>query len=96
VRILLDTNILISGMMRRDTPPGQLLDLWVEGIFEIDVSPDPNDNPILAIAVAGGANLVVSGDKRGMLGLGEVHGVPIVTATEALGRLAGLSVEEED
>lgn len=144
MRILLDTNILISGMMRRDTPPGQLVDLWIEGVFEIVTgeaqieelrrvlerpaiasrvhadraaaivellaaaraesktstlvhdSPDPDDNLILAIAVAGRADLIVSGDKPGMLALGEIHGVPIVTATEALGRLVGLSIEETE
>ena len=53
----------------------------------VDVSPDPKDNPILATAVAGSANLVVSGDKGDMLALGYVEGIPIVTAREAIGRL---------
>ena len=39
---------------------------------EVNVSPDPRDNPILATAVAGEADLVVSGDKGDMLALGNV------------------------
>ena len=54
---------------------------------EVDVSPDPKDNPILATAVAGSADLAVSGDKGDMLALGYVEGIPIVTAREAIGRL---------
>ena len=62
--------------------------LVVEDIPEIDLSPDPDDNPVLAAAIAGGADLVVSGDKKHVLALGEVAGIPIVTARQALERLA--------
>ena len=54
---------------------------------EVNVSPDSKDNPILATAVAGEADLLVSGDKGDMLALGNVEGIPIVTAREAIGRL---------
>lgn len=54
---------------------------------DIGLSPDPKDNPILATAVAGEAQLVVSGDKGDMLALGRVEGIPIVTAREAAARL---------
>ena len=54
---------------------------------EVNVSPDSRDNPILATAVAGEAGLIVSGDKGDMLALGNVEGIPIVTAREAIGRL---------
>ena len=50
----------------------------------VDLSPDPKDNPILATAIAGKADLIVSGDKKHMLALGEVEGILIVTAREAL------------
>ena len=53
----------------------------------LDVSPDPDDNVILATAVAGDAEAVVSGDKRDVLALGEVEGVSIITAREAVERL---------
>ena len=54
---------------------------------EVNVSPDSKDNQILATAVASKADLVVSGDKGDMLALGNVEGIPIVTAREAFGRL---------
>jgi putative PIN family toxin of toxin-antitoxin system len=40
-------------------------------------SSDPDDNIILATALAGRAELIVSGDKPGMLRLGEVEGIPV-------------------
>ena len=53
----------------------------------VDLSPDPEDNPILATAIAAKADLIVSGDQRHMLSLGEVEGIPVVTAREALERI---------
>ena len=47
-------------------------------------SPDPKDDSILAAAVAGDVALVVSGDKRDMLALGHVDGIPIRSARETL------------
>lgn len=55
---------------------------------DVDLSPDPKDNPILAAAIAGKADLIVSGDKKHMLALGEVEGISIVTARDALDRLS--------
>lgn len=55
---------------------------------DVDLSPDPKDNPILAAAIAGKVDLIVSGDKKHMLALGEVEGIPIVTARDALDRLS--------
>lgn len=56
---------------------------------EMDLSPDPKDNPILAAAIAGNVDLIVSGDKKHMLALGAVEGIPVVTARDALDRLQG-------
>ncbi|MDE2755812.1 MAG: putative toxin-antitoxin system toxin component, PIN family [Acidobacteriota bacterium] len=53
----------------------------------VDLSPDPKDNPILATAIAAKADLIVSGDERHVLLLGEVEGIPVVTAREALERI---------
>ena len=50
-------------------------------------SPDRDDNVILATAVAGEADAVVSGDKRDMVALGDVEGIPIITARQAVERL---------
>jgi len=63
--------------------------LVLEAPPDVDLSPDPKDNPILAAAIAGKADLIVSGDKRHMLALGEVEGIAIVTARDALDRLGG-------
>jgi predicted nucleic acid-binding protein len=53
------------------------------------IANDPDDDHVLACALAAGnADLIVSGDKR-LLGLGGEHqGVPIVTPAEAVSRIA--------
>ncbi|MYD32233.1 MAG: putative toxin-antitoxin system toxin component, PIN family [Nitrospira sp. SB0677_bin_15] len=61
--------------------------LVLDDSLEVNVSPDPQDNPILAAAIAGKADLIVSGDKKHVLALGEVEGIPVVTAREALERM---------
>ena len=61
--------------------------LVLDELPSVYLSPDPKDNPILAAAIAGKVALIVSGDKKHMLALGEVHGIPTVTAREALERL---------
>ncbi len=61
--------------------------LVLDTLPDVNLSPDPKDNPILAAAIAGKADLIVSGDKKHMLALGEVEGIPIVTARDALDRL---------
>ena len=53
-------------------------------LSSVSLSPDPMDNQILATAVSGGVDLIVSGDKRHMLALRQVDGIPIVTARRAL------------
>ena len=131
MRIVLDTNILVSALIFQAGPPGQVLaevkrgrltlitsvfqiaevrrvlsrphlrrvvapdaaqDLManIEAVGEVvgdlpDVtaSPDPDDNLILATAIAGRADRIVSGDKTDMLALGRVEGIPIVTASAA-------------
>ena len=42
-------------------------------------SPDTKDDAILATAVAGNPELIVSGDKRDILALRKVEGIPIRT-----------------
>ena len=56
----------------------------IETLPEVRLSPDPKDNPILATAIAGHAELIVSGDKNHLLALGQVQGIPVVTARKAL------------
>lgn len=59
----------------------------VDDLPDVNVSPDDEDNAILASAIAGKADLIVSGDKKHVLAVGEVEGIPVVTAREALERL---------
>ena len=61
----------------------------LRGLPVVDLSADPDDNPILATAIAGKADLLVTGDKKHLLTLGVVEGIPVVTAREALTRVAG-------
>lgn len=51
------------------------------------VASDPDDDHVLAAAVAAGAELIASGDRRDLLPLGSYEGIPIVTASEALERI---------
>lgn len=138
MRLVLDTNILISALITRGTPPDRLYRAWLRrdaelvtstaqiaevaevlarpgirrlvdadeanailenlavralvlnALPEVDVSSDPSDNPILAAAIAGDADFIVSGDKKHVLSLGEVHGIPVVTARDALTGLSSV------
>ena len=135
MRLVLDTNILISGLLSQTAPPAQLLQQWLEGRYElatssaqieeltrvlaydklqtrippehavdlisnlsalaivvsdlptIRLSKDPFDNVILATTVASQADGLVSGDKADLLAHRSIHGIPIITARQALTRL---------
>ena len=50
------------------------------------VAADPDDDHVLACALAAQADLIVSGDSH-LLRLGEYQSIPIVTAAQALTRL---------
>ncbi len=138
MRIVLDTNIIVSGLISLSGPPARLLELWDEDqlytlisaeeqiaelmrvmdypklrarlrpalvhewVFTlrrfgllladlpaVNVSPDPSDNFLLAIAQAGQADLLVTGDKRDLLALKSHRGTAIVSAREAVTRLQG-------
>jgi uncharacterized protein len=131
MRLVLDTNVLLSALMSPDSPPAKILSLWrdrkvavltsAEQIDEIarvtryprirarlhpalagrlvnrlqdvaivvarlptvDRSPDPDDNYLLALAEAGGAQFLVTGDKP-LLGLKRHRFTRIVTPTALL------------
>lgn len=137
MRIVLDTNVLVSALLTKGTPPDLLYQAWEAGSFdlvtseaqlaelervlryeklrpyirreeaealldtigavatvvgdlvEIDLSRDPDDNAILATAIAGRADLVVTGDRSDLLSLKVVDGIPIVTPRQALERITG-------
>ena len=67
---------MVTSMVRRATI---LHDVAVKSR-----SPDPKDDPILAAAVAGAIDIVISGDRRDMLALDEVEGIPIRSTRDAL------------
>jgi uncharacterized protein len=52
------------------------------------VPSDPDDDHVLAAALAGAADLIASCDQRDLLPLGSYAGIAIVTAREAMERLA--------
>jgi putative PIN family toxin of toxin-antitoxin system len=137
VRIVIDTNLLVSGVISQGLPRqllaaaqtdafelctsevllAELLDVLSRAKFSarlaqagispaslvddlrklaVVVSPstaprvvaaDPDDDHVLAAAVAGHADLIASGDQRHLLPLGEHEGIPIVTARQAVAQL---------
>jgi putative PIN family toxin of toxin-antitoxin system len=139
VRVVLDTNLLVSAVISQGVPR-QLLDAARAGVYELCTSEvllaellevlqrshlagrvqqaglsaealvqqlramalvvapqavprvvpsDPDDDHVLAAALAAGADLIASGDKRDLLPLGSYEGIPIITAREALERIGG-------
>ena len=72
----LEANQLLVGLKARATV--------LEQILEVDYSPDPDDNKIIATAIAGQADYIISGDKRDLLSLKEVERIPIISAREAI------------
>lgn len=67
---------LINGLRRNA--------LVLEKLPRVDLSTDPNDNSILAMAVAGQTDYLVTGDQRGLLSVKRIDATKIVTAREFL------------
>lgn len=134
MRVVLDTNLLLSSIISRGGAPDLVYRAWEGGLFdlltsewqleelhrasrypklrkyinpeeadamvggirlgalvldelpEVDLAPDPDDNPLLAIALSGQADYLVTGDK-GALGLRTVGNTPIVTPRQFLERV---------
>jgi putative PIN family toxin of toxin-antitoxin system len=132
VRLVIDTNVLISGLLSGTSLPAHLLVLWREGWFDlltsadqldelmrvtrypkirgrlapalagrlineirdlavllrdlpaVTASPDPHDNYLLAMASAGSAEFLVTGDKPHLLALKLYDGTKIVTVRDFL------------
>ncbi len=132
MRVILDSNILIAGLITRGTPPDQIYEAWRDGRFtlitsepqieeirqvtrregvrfrihpaeagrlvndlrrlatfiaqlpDVDVSPDPYDNFLLSMAQVAHADVLVSGDKRGVLSLVNYQGTRILSARDAV------------
>ena len=60
------------------------LAVLAEPLERLDISPDPYDNFLLAMAQASRADALVTGDKRDLLSLGRHLCTRILTAREAL------------
>ena len=128
MRVVLDTNVLISALLTSSGPPATIVEAWRQGRFDLvtgsaqveefkratryaglasyisraetgvlvnglrqaevflrrlpDVSgsADPDDDFLLAMAVAGRADYLVTGDWRGLLSLDRIGTTRIVTA----------------
>jgi putative PIN family toxin of toxin-antitoxin system len=75
-----EAGVLVNGLKRHATVLTELP--------KVDLSPDPHDNPVLAMAITGKADYLVTGDRRGLLTLKRVGATRIVTAREFLRVLA--------
>ena len=63
-----------------------LVQLFVPAAIDPVILADPDDDMVLATAVAGGADAIVSGDAH-LLRIGDFRGMPIVTPAAAVSRL---------
>jgi putative PIN family toxin of toxin-antitoxin system len=132
VRVVIDTNVLISALLSSTSLPAHLVTLWQEGRFDlltsadqldelmrvtrypkirdrlapalagrlinqikdlavsiensplVTISPDPDDNYLLGIASAGGADFLLTGDKHDLLALKLFEGTKIITVRDFL------------
>ena len=63
--------------------------LLLDDLPDVDLSQDPDDNPLLAIAIAGEVDYLISGDKRDVLALKKLAKTRIITARRFLTILKG-------
>lgn len=63
-----------------------LVEIVVPQLINPVIARDPADDQVLAAALAGRADLIVSGDDH-LLDLGSFNGMAIVSATDAIARL---------
>ena len=84
--LVLDTNTALSGLLWSGTP--KRLIVAARAAVRIQrTSIDPDDDAVLAAALAAPADLIVSGDAH-LLNLKAFHRIPIITAAEAVDRIA--------
>lgn len=132
MRVVIDTNVLVSGLLVKGSPADAVRHGWERGAFElvtsewqldeirrvsryprlakrvrphefgrlvgrmrrsalvvsdlpkVTVSADPDDDAVVATALAGGAEWLVTGDAGHLLSLGNVGGVAIVSPSAFL------------
>ena len=135
MKVVVDANVMVSGLRIGPQPPVQILDLWREGAIDLLASEetlaelarvldypkirqltsfsddrvqhfleefrketilvevqtevkvvvkDPTDTMFLALAVAGCADCIITGDTKHLLPLKSYHGIPIVSPSTFL------------
>lgn len=62
----------------------------------VDFCKDPDDNPILAIALESKADFLVTGDKRDLLSMQRIGVTPIVSAAHFIAILESYSFKQDD
>jgi hypothetical protein len=77
-RSSVDQSLIFYGMLAVQVSP-----LGMPAVVELD----PDDDAVLACALAAGAGMIVSGDRH-LLDLREYQGIPIVPPSSALERIA--------
>ena len=65
-----------------------LIDLVAPASVPRVVADDADDDHVIAAAVAANASLIVTGDRRHLLPIGQHDGIAIVTPRQAVERLA--------
>lgn len=70
---------LISGLRREA--------IVITQIPTVDLSPDPDDNPVLAMTLASHVDILVTGDRRDLLALERVGSTRILSARQFVDEL---------
>jgi predicted nucleic acid-binding protein len=76
MRVVADTNTVVSGLLWRGAPR-KVLDVVLD---------DPDDDAVLACALTAKAEVIVSGDSH-LLSLKDYEGIDIFTAPKLLARI---------
>ncbi len=71
----------IAGRLVNDV---RTLAITIDKLPLVEVSADPDDNYLLALAAAGSADFLVTGDKRHLLGIAVYEGTKIITVRDFL------------
>jgi len=90
--ILSEIDRVLAGKIGADAEERRRVRRWLEGVCHVEPDPrsnpqkdpvcrDPKDVPILRLALAVHADLLVTGDQD-LLSLKEIRGVPIVTPAQ--------------
>jgi predicted nucleic acid-binding protein len=74
VRAVIDINVLVAALLWRGPP------------LPMPVCRDPDDDQVLALALAAKVDLVISGDDD-LLSMKSFEGIPILTPAEAVARI---------